>query len=289
VVESHPFPVDEMLLMDFRDDHMQGTPADVATSSAEPTFLYVFPTDEKRVFLEETSIIAPTAMPFEVLRERLYKRLEHLGVTVTSVTEEEYSLIPLGGVVPLLGQRIVGFGGSACLVHPATGYMVARTLSLAESLAAEIATALQAPPTAAPPSGRRGDGAPPRLAPSDAVAAAAWAHLWSESRIRERDFLLFGANLLGGLDLPAMKEFFAAFFRLPQPLWAGFLSFRLAAPSERATFAFVFFLQASNRIRAGLLRGIVTTGRWKLIRSVVPLWLARIGDGAAEEQRREEK
>lgn len=290
VVEGHPFPLDEMLLMDFRDDHMQGDAADVAASSAAPTFLYVFPTDSNRVFLEETSIILPEAMPFETLRERLNKRLAHLGVTVKSVVEEEYSLIPLGGSVPLLGQRVVGFGGSACLVHPATGYMVARTLSLAESLAGEIATALRTP---AAGTSRRGWGAnaaaaadapPPPLAPADTVAAAAWAHLWSESRIRERDFLLFGADLLAGLDLGAMKEFFAAFFRLPQPLWAGFLSFRLERPSERATFAFVFFLQASNRIRGGLLRGIVTTGRWKLIRSVLPLWLARLGDSSREQR-----
>lgn len=292
VVEGHPFPLDEMLLMDFRDDHMQGDVADAAASSAAPTFLYVFPTDSNRVFLEETSIILPEAMPFETLRERLNKRLAYLGVTVKSVVEEEYSLIPLGGSVPLLGQRVVGFGGSACLVHPATGYMVARTLSLAESLAGEIATALRTPAAVASRWEREANAAaaaaadaPPQpLTPADAVAAAAWAHLWSESRIRERDFLLFGADLLAGLDLGAMKEFFAAFFRLPQPLWAGFLSFRLERPSERATFAFVFFLQASNRIRGGLLRGIVTTGRWKLIRSVLPLWLARLGDSSHEQQ-----
>ncbi|GAB0493335.1 hypothetical protein MMPV_004615 [Pyropia vietnamensis] len=294
VVEGHPFPHDEMLLMDFRDDHMQGDATDAAASSAAPTFLYVFPTDSNRVFLEETSIILPEAMPFETLRERLNKRLAHLGVTVKSVVEEEYSLIPLGGSVPLLGQRVVGFGGSACLVHPATGYMVARTLSLAESLAGEIATALRTPAAGASRWGRgantpaAADVSPLPLAPADAVAAAAWAHLWSESRIRERDFLLFGADLLAGLDLRAMKEFFAAFFRLPQPLWAGFLSFRLERPSERATFAFVFFLQASNRIRGGLLRGIVTTGRWKLIRSVLPLWLARLGD-SSHEQREEDQ
>ncbi len=35
--------------------------------------------------------------------------------------EEEFCYIPMGGAMPTIPQRVVGFGGSAGLVHPATG------------------------------------------------------------------------------------------------------------------------------------------------------------------------
>ena len=44
-----------------------------------------------------------------------------LGITVLGVEEEEYCYIPMGGELPDLTQRILGFGGAANMVHPATG------------------------------------------------------------------------------------------------------------------------------------------------------------------------
>lgn len=52
--------------------------------------------------------------------------------------EEEYCLIPMGGVLPCRDQRIIGIGGTAGMVHPSTGYMVARTLGAVPQLADRV-------------------------------------------------------------------------------------------------------------------------------------------------------
>lgn len=44
------------------------------------------------------------------------------------VEEEEYCYIPMGGELPDLAQRIVGFGGAANMVHPATGAVICSTV-----------------------------------------------------------------------------------------------------------------------------------------------------------------
>ena len=49
------------------------------------------------------------------------KFYDMLGITVLGVEEEEYCYIPMGGELPDLTQRILGFGGAANMVHPATG------------------------------------------------------------------------------------------------------------------------------------------------------------------------
>ena len=89
--------------------------------SALPTFLYAMPFSPTRVFLEETSLVARPAVGFPELRARLRKRLAHMGVVVTAIEEEEYCLIPMGGVLPRLPQRVLGIGGTAGMVHPSTG------------------------------------------------------------------------------------------------------------------------------------------------------------------------
>ena len=43
---------------------------------------------------------------------------------VLGVEEEEYCYIPMGGELPDLAQRVVGFGGAANMVHPATGIVI---------------------------------------------------------------------------------------------------------------------------------------------------------------------
>jgi lycopene beta-cyclase len=48
-------------------------------------------------------------------------RMAHYGIKITAVEEEEYCLIPMGGVLPRVPQRILGIGGTAGMVHPSTG------------------------------------------------------------------------------------------------------------------------------------------------------------------------
>jgi lycopene beta-cyclase len=42
-VESHPFDIDTMLFMDWRDNHLEGTPDVQARNAKLPTFLYAMP------------------------------------------------------------------------------------------------------------------------------------------------------------------------------------------------------------------------------------------------------
>lgn len=255
-VESYPYKLDEMLLMDFRDTHMQGKEELRRMSRERPTFLYVFPSGPGRAFFEETSVIAPKAVPFEELKERLYLRLAHDGVRVKRVIEEERSLIPMGGSLPRRAQRVVGFGGAACLVHPATGYMVARTVGIADKVAKVIVAGLK------------------EGLEAQRLSERVWRMMWGVELRRQRDFLEFGAELLGTLDMHNSRRFFDAFFGLPEDLWSRFLGFGLDSEGLRIYFALYFFLVAGWEIRWGLLKAIVQIGKWRLVRSVLPVWMS---------------
>lgn len=50
-----------------------------------PTFLYAMPLGGNRVFLEETCLVAKPALPFAVLKRRLQRRLDAMGVKVKKV------------------------------------------------------------------------------------------------------------------------------------------------------------------------------------------------------------
>lgn len=50
-----------------------------------PSFLYAMPLGGKRVFLEETCLVAKPALPFAVLKRRLTRRLKAMGISVTKV------------------------------------------------------------------------------------------------------------------------------------------------------------------------------------------------------------
>ena len=141
-VDAHPFALDSMLFMDWRDDHTVGFPEMRAANQRIPTFLYAMPFSPTEVFLEETSLVARPAVGFDELRERLERRLEHLEIKVEKIHEVERCLIPMGGALPRLPQRTVGIGGAAGMVHPSTGYMVARALGAAPGLGDAIVDAL---------------------------------------------------------------------------------------------------------------------------------------------------
>lgn len=94
----------------------------------------------RRIFFEETSLVARPPMSFDECKRRMEKRLSHLGVTVHKVEEEELCYIPMGGVLPKREQRVVAFGGSLGLVHPSTGYQICRALAAAGPAAKAIAT-----------------------------------------------------------------------------------------------------------------------------------------------------
>ncbi len=47
-VESHPFALDTMLFMDWRDDHLDGLPEVKEANAKTPTFLYAMPFSKNR-------------------------------------------------------------------------------------------------------------------------------------------------------------------------------------------------------------------------------------------------
>lgn len=137
-VESHPFDEDAMLFMDWRDDYAANDPELFKRATDLPTFLYAMPFSKTLIFFEETSLVAKPIAPFDDLKERLEKRLQHLGIKILEKSEEEYCSIPMGGVLPQKPQNIIGIGGTAGMVHPATGYMISRMLGAAPGLADAI-------------------------------------------------------------------------------------------------------------------------------------------------------
>jgi lycopene beta-cyclase len=226
-------PIDpgQMLLMDFRDDFL---PPD--ERGRDPTFLYAMDMGDGRFFVEETSLARRPGLPFEVLKDRLQRRLAHHGVSVQETFELERCAFPMGLPLPDRTQRVVGLGGAASMVHPASGYLIAATLRAAPPLAQTLASALGAP-----------DATPQR------AAEAAWQALWSEARVQQRQLYLFGLEGLLRLDGPQLRDFFSAFFALPPHRWQGYLSGTLSAPEIALTMT-AMFAHVSNRVRGALIR-----------------------------------
>ncbi|GLT28056.1 hypothetical protein SLA2020_030130 [Shorea laevis] len=235
-VEEHPFDLDKMVFMDWRDSHLINNTELKTRNSRIPTFLYAMPFSSNRIFLEETSLVARPGVPMKDIQERMVARLRHLGINVKSIEEDEHCVIPMGGPLPVLPQRVVGIGGTAGMVHPSTGYMVARTLAAAPIVANAIVRYL---------------GAERSLSGND-LSAEVWKDLWPIQRRRQREFFCFGMDILLKLDLQATRRFFDAFFDLQPRYWHGFLSSRLFLP-ELIVFGLALFSHASNTSRIEIM------------------------------------
>ena len=64
---------------------------------------------------------------------------------IKHIEEQEYCLIPMGGILPKKPQRVLGIGGTAGMVHPSTGYMISRMLGAVPTLADALIEQLSAP------------------------------------------------------------------------------------------------------------------------------------------------
>ena len=113
-----PIESGRMVLMDYRDDHLSET-----EKRLPPTFSYEMDMGEGVFFVEETSLAHAPAIRFDTLEQRLDRRLAHRGVKVLEVLHVEKCLFPMNMPLPDRTQAVVGFGGAASMVHPATGYM----------------------------------------------------------------------------------------------------------------------------------------------------------------------
>jgi capsanthin/capsorubin synthase len=235
-VESHPFDLDKMVLMDWRDSHLSNEPYLRENNLKLPTFLYVMPFDSNLIFLEETSLVSRPVLSYMEVKRRMAARLRHLGIRVTRLIEDEKCLIPMGGPLPKIPQPVMGFGGTSGVVHPSTGYMVARSMALAPIVAAAIAECLG--------SNRMIRGKP--------VYRKVWNSLWPIERRLTREFYSFGMETLLKLDLNGTRRFFDAFFDLDPYYWHGFLSSRLSL-TELASLSLSLFGRGSNMSRLDIV------------------------------------
>jgi lycopene cyclase-like protein len=132
---------------------------------------------------------------------------------------------------------VVGFGGAASMVHPASGYMVGSLLRRAPALAEAIAAACDAPVPSAP---------------GPALSRAAWEALWPGPLRRKHALYRFGLEKLMRFDDDQLRHFFGTFFRLPPHQWQGFLTNTLTVPQLVRAMAGLF-VQAPADVRWGLM------------------------------------
>lgn len=235
-VDSHPYDLDKMVLMDWRDSHLGNEPYLRESNSRFPTFLYAMPFSSDLIFLEETSLVSRPVLSYTEVKCRMVARLRHLGIRVKRVLEDEKCLIPMGGPLPKIPQIELGFGGTSGIVHPSTGYTVARALGLAPALAASIAECLGST----------------RMIRGRPLHHWVWTALWPLERRCTREFYAFGMETLLKLELKGTRRFFDAFFDLHPYHWHGFLSSRLSL-GELAMLSLSLFCRASNLSRFDIL------------------------------------
>ena len=228
---SAPVEPGQFVLMDFRSDHLT-----VEQRQTEaPTFLYAMDLGDGRFFLEETSLALAPAFPLERLKARLHQRLAFWGVAVEAIEAVEECLFPMNPALPEAGQRVVGFGGAACMVHPASGYLVGSLLRRAPQVAGAIAAAMKAPGWDA-----------------ERVAQASWSAVWPADLVRKQALYQFGLEKLMRFSEPQLRQFFSAFFDLPPQQWHGFLANTLPLPELIVAMLRLFAL-APNPVRGGLI------------------------------------
>ncbi|MEM8612929.1 MAG: lycopene beta cyclase [Cyanobacteria bacterium P01_H01_bin.105] len=239
-----PVAPGQFSLMDYRAEHLSADEL-----AGPPTFLYAMDMGDDVFFVEETSLALTPAMEYDRLKDRLQQRLSADGVAVSEIHHTEHCLFPMNQPLPDLDQRVLGFGGSASMVHPATGYMVGAMLRRAPEVASAIAASID-----------RGD-------VGGAIAKAGWTTLWSTERLRKHHIYQFGLETLMRLNHRELCQFFDSFFQLPRAKWAGFLADTLS-PFELVMAMITMFGHTTNPVRIGLMGGVGTDGQL-LLKSLI--------------------
>lgn len=222
VKDLGPFTLERMVLMDYSEKHLESNPDLVKSNYRFPSFVYVMPLAEDEIFMEETILVSRPGGSSRDLQARLELRMKALGIEPLEVLEDERAAIPMGGMDPTVPQRTLGFGATCSLVHPASGYMVARAMEVAPRVAAAVAPKVKELSKGFEDAGELRRGA------LDDAAAAGWDSIWPTDERRQRDFMHFGFELLCLLNPQELRDFFTGFFRLPDGLWEHFLSWRLS-------------------------------------------------------------
>ncbi|MDH3201096.1 MAG: lycopene cyclase family protein [Myxococcales bacterium] len=238
---GHGFDPNRMVLMDFCPASRQ--------DPDPPSFLYVLPMGDDRLFIEETSLARRPAMRLSVLRARLEARLASLGLQHCERIDEEHCSIAMGLGLPTPEQALVPFGAAAAMVHPASGYLVSRVLRKADPVAASIVESLVS-----------GD--------ASLAIASGNATLWPRQERAVWELYTFGLETLVGMTATEIGCFFDSFFRLPQNGWSGFLGGTLSR-SELAAVMTRLFGTLPASVRWHLVRTGLSAGAAPLARSVL--------------------
>eukprot|EP00979_Chaetoceros_neogracilis_P001155 scaffold197_cov268-Chaetoceros_neogracile.AAC.70 len=201
-----PYDKDAMTLFDYRTDHFKDE-SSLQKAVNAPTFMYAMPLENNQIFFEETSLVGRPAVSFQECKDRCFTRLEHLGIKVLDIEEEEFCYIPMGGPLPAKDQRVIAFGGASAIVHPSTGYNLCRNMMASGDVAKAITEGLK-----------------DESVNLDKVSGAAYHAMWSPSNIRQRNFAVFGGEFLMKQKVEGLRGFFDGFFRLPLESWSGFLA-----------------------------------------------------------------
>ncbi len=235
---SPPVKKNRFVLMDFRSSHLNST-----QRKESPSFLYAMDLGDGRYFVEETSLACSPPVSFELLKSRLNLRLSHKGIQIEEIMHEEHCLFPMNLPLPFRNQPLLAFGGSASMVHPASGYLVGSLLRRAPSLAKEIAKAIKNDPSMN----------------TSKIARIGWNTLWTTELVQRHRLYQFGLQRLMSFDEELLRSFFDTFFKLPRNDWYGYLTNTLPLPRLFIVMLKLFSI-ASSKVRLGMI-GLVIRKR----------------------------
>ena len=226
-----PVEDNQFVLMDYRSNHLNKK-----EKAEPPTFLYAMDMGNGKYFLEETSLGLAPPVEIETLKARLHSRLKHRNIEIIQIDHEENGLfLPMNIPIPDLNQSILGFGGSAGMVHPASGYLVGGILRRAPSLAKELAVAINNK----------------RSSPAEIVQIG-WQSLWPKELRRKQALYQFGLEKLMRFEEQQLRQFFKSFFGLSNKQWYGFLTNTLTI-TELVNAMWTMFKRAPLNVKWGLM------------------------------------
>ena len=226
-----PLKKGQFVLMDYRNDHLNEE-----QKKEPPTFLYAMDMGNGKYFLEETSLGLVNPLTMDNLKERLEKRLSYRNISITSMQHEELGLfLPMNMPIPDFKQQVLGYGGAASMVHPASGYLIGNVLRRAPLVAKAISTAMN-----------------DKKLSTYHIARKGWESLWPKELIRKKSIYQFGLEKLMRFDEKLLREFFGSFFKLPKTQWYGFLTDTLSL-REIVYAMCVMFIRAPWSVKKGLM------------------------------------
>ena len=232
---SPPVEIDQFVLMDFRSDHLSSSQL-----KEPPTFLYAMDFGGGVFFVEETSLACAPPVSWSTLKERLIARLSKRGILIEETIHEEHCLFPMNLPLPYLNQPLLAFGGSASMVHPASGYMVGALLRRAPALAEDLAKSIKLTP----------------LLSTSQIAKRGWKTLWNPELVQRHRLYHFGLQRLMSFDESLLREFFETFFKLPKYDWYGYLTNTLPLPRLFIVMLKLFSI-APLKVRLGMIGLII--------------------------------